>query len=201
MTPSPVPVTELPYLNVVLDLETLGLAEDAAILQIGCAIPGFQAHKLPNGVSPYFETTIAYEEVTRSEFSKDASTLDWWEKQSSAAKKSVFSGQNTYEESLHQLTFWFDTLKAQGYQIRLWGNGPEFDNRLLAYTLTAMGYKPQWKYQDNHSIRTLRLLYPIEIGSEWWPDEVRHTALVDASYEARIMDAIVYKYGIRTLGA
>lgn len=177
------------HINVVLDLETLGLAEDAAILQIGCCIPNFDRIWLPKGISPEFEVTIAYEDAINSEFSKDSSTLDWWEKQSGAAKKSVFSGQESYEDALDQFVFWIASLKSSGAEINLWGNGPEFDNRLLDYTLQAYNYSNVWEFRNNHSMRTLKLLFPQTI-TEDPENEIKHTALGDARYEARLMNTI-----------
>lgn len=180
------------YINVVLDLETLGLSEDAAILQIGCAIPKFDHYKIPN-LTPHFTATVKYETAINSEFAKDSSTLDWWEKQSLLARKVVFSGQDSYEDVLHQFEFWIQTIKLQGLTVRMWGNGPEFDNRLLDYTLRAYNVRGLWDFRDNHSIRTLKTLFPITIVED--PvHELKHTALGDALYEARLMHEIKMHY-------
>ena len=171
-------------INIVLDLETLGTAEDSAILQIGCAIPSFDWHKL-DGISPFFVATIAYEQAINSEFSKDSDTLDWWEKQSVEARKVVFSGQDSYEDALDQFKFWIETLKSKGLEVNLWGNGPEFDNRLLDYTLRSYNISGLWSFRNNHSMRTARLFFPV-ISSD--NNYIKHTALDDAKYEADLLD-------------
>jgi len=180
------------YIDVVVDLETLGTAEDAAILQIGCVIPVFSYSKLPNQPDKFFEATIAYEHAIGSEFSKDPDTLDWWEKQSSEARKSVFSGQDSYEDAFGKLRDWMLSIKAQGFEIRLWGNGPEFDNRILDYALRCYNITNLWGFRDNHSMRTAQLFFPqykkwLEKTGEKY---IKHTALGDAMYEAEILEEV-----------
>jgi hypothetical protein len=180
------------YIDIVVDLETLGTAEDAAILQIGCKIPPFSHRKLPLPIENKFEATIAYEKAINSEFSKDADTLDWWEKQSIEARKSVFSGQDSYEDAFEKLRDWMLSIKAQGFHIRLWGNGPEFDNRILDYALRCYNIKELWNFRDNHSMRTAQLFFP---QTKKWLETmgakyIKHTALGDASYEAEILEEV-----------
>lgn len=180
------------YIDIVVDLETLGKAEDAAILQIGCVIPIYSHRKLPIQTDRTFEATIAYEHAIHSEFSKDPDTLDWWEKQSIEARKSVFSGQDSYEDAFDKLRDWMLSIKAQGFHIRLWGNGPEFDNKILDYALRCYNIKELWGFRDNHSMRTAQLFFPQDRG---WIDKmganyIKHTALGDAMYEANILEEV-----------
>lgn len=185
------------FIDIVLDLETLAMSEDAAILQIGCAIPGFSHAKLQArsyGILPIFEATIAYENAINSEFAKDPDTLDWWEKQSVEARKSVFSGQDSYIDAFEKLRDWMLSIKACGFEIRLWGNGPEFDNRILDYALNCYNIRDLWDFHNNHSMRTAQLFFPQDKG---WCEEmgkryIKHTALGDASYEADILDEVAF---------
>ena len=185
------------FIDIVLDLETLALSEDAAILQIGCALPQFSANKLlkrANHIIPFFEATIAYEQAINSEFSKDPDTLDWWEKQSVEARKSVFSGQDSYIDAFEKLRDWMLSIKAAGFEIRLWGNGPEFDNRILDYALNCFNIRDLWNFRNNHSMRTAQLFFPQD--KDWCEEMgkryIKHTALGDASYEADILDGVAY---------
>jgi hypothetical protein len=182
------------FIDIVVDLETLALSEDAAILQIGCAIPttSYFSKIKDRTVPRTFEATIAYEQAINSEFSKDPDTLDWWEKQSVEARKSVFSGQDSYIDAFEKLRDWMLSIKAQGFEIRLWGNGPEFDNRILDYALRSYNIKELWNFRDNHSMRTAQLFFPVD---QIWKEQlgvkyIKHTALGDASYEAEILDRI-----------
>jgi exodeoxyribonuclease VIII len=176
-------------------LETLSTQEDAAIVQIGCCIPHFDRYHIPAGISHEFETTIAYETALSSEFDKSISTMEWWEKQPASTRAIVFSGQNSYEDSLDQFKFWIDSLRSGGAEVAIWGNGSDFDNRLLSYTLASYGMQDVWKFRNNRDLRTLKALFPCDIQED--PiNEIKHTALGDARYEARLMDSIaeIYTY-------
>ena len=180
-------------INIALDLETLSTQEDAAIIQIGCCIPLFDRIHLPEGISPEFEVTIKYEEAIRSEFHKSNSTMEWWDKQAASTRMIVFSGQDTYVDAFDQFKFWIDSVKSGGADVAIWGNGSDFDNRLLSYSLDSFGYHDVWNFRNNRDLRTLKALFPMTIPED--PiEEVKHTALGDARYEARLMSAIYYYY-------
>lgn len=184
-------------INIALDLETLSTREDAAIIQIGCCIPNFDRVYLMEGISPEFEVTIRYEDCLSSEFHKDHDTMNWWEKQSPLARNAVFSGQDTYVDALDQLKFWLDSVTIMGAQVAIWGNGSDFDNRLLAYTADSLGYHRLWNFRNNRDLRTLKALYPLSIEAD--ASEIKHTALGDARYEARLIDAIRTVYDLENL--
>jgi exodeoxyribonuclease VIII len=182
-------------INIVLDLETLGTSEDAAILQIGCCIPEFDHIHIPTGISHEFESTISYDVALASEFNKDRDTLSWWEQQDTKARKHVFSGQDSYSDAFDHFRFWLDSIRANGADVAVWGNGSDFDNRLLAYSLNSMGYHGVWNFRNNRDLRTIKALFPVtHLSSE--TDGIKHTALADARYEARLLNTIrnVYLY-------
>ena len=189
-------------ISIVLDLETLSLQEDAAILQIGCCIPHFDRVKIPSGISHEFEVTISYDIALKSEFHKDSETLNWWENQDPNVRKLVFSGQDNYEDALGDLVAWLNSLRVDGADIAIWGNGSDFDNRLLTYTLNCYGFRKCWDFRNNRDLRTLKALFPLEdAGIELVRSsaETAHTALGDARYEARVLDitrSICRKSGI-----
>lgn len=185
-------------INIALDLETLSTQEDAAILQIGCCIPNFDRKYVPLGLSCEFEVTIRYEDAISSEFHKDPNTLTWWENQNPKARNNVFSGQDTYADAFHHFKFWVDSLKSGGADVAIWGNGSDFDNRLLTYSLDSLGYHDVWSFRNNRDLRTLKALFPVVVE----PDpltEVKHTALGDARYEARIISATRTIYNLEQL--
>jgi exodeoxyribonuclease VIII len=185
-------------INITLDLETLSTREDAAIIQIGCCIPEFDRKYVPAQAGYEFETTIAYEEARCSEFHKDSETMEWWDKQDPATKMVVFSGQSNYLDALTDFVYWISLVKSGGADVAIWGNGSDFDNRLLTYTLDSFGMHKVWNFRNNRDLRTLKALFPMGID----PDPInehKHTALGDARYEARLMDAIVSHYKIESL--
>jgi len=185
-------------INVVLDLETLSTREDAAIIQIGCCVPQFDRIFLPEGISPEFETTIRYEDALSSEFHKDHETMQWWERQPTKTRAYVFSGQDTYIDAFDQFNFWVASIKSLGSDVAIWGNGSDFDNRLLSYSLDSLGYHGIWSFRNNRDLRTLKALHPVDVPN--MPDvEMKHTALGDARYEARILHAARMEHGLEQL--
>lgn len=184
-------------INIVLDLETLSIQEDAAIIQIGCCIPQFDRKHVPLSLSYEFEATVRYEDCLSSEFHKDPETMEWWEKQNPVTRAIVFSGQDTYADAFSDFCNWIDSLRGLGSEVAIWGNGSDFDNRLLTYSLDSLGYHRVWNFRNNRDLRTLKTLFPLEIESD--PKELKHTALGDARYEARLMHEIVKHYNIKSL--
>jgi exodeoxyribonuclease VIII len=184
-------------INIALDLETLSTQENAAIIQIGCCIPEFDRQFLMPDISPEFEVTIRYEDCLSSEFHKDPETMKWWEKQNPKTRNNVFSGQDTYVDAMEQLKFWLESVKILGAQIAIWGNGSDFDNRLLSYTADSLGYHNLWDFRNNRDLRTLKALFPLKIEAA--AGEIKHTALGDARYEARLIHAIRTTYNLETL--
>lgn len=188
-------------INVTLDLETLGTDEDAAIIQIGMCVPEFDRIHLPKLATHEMEVTIAYEEcLAATAFSKSTSTMDWWETQPINTRKLVFSGQESYVTAFDQVEDWLKAITSGGAEVAIWGNGSDFDNRLLAYSMSAVGYKPAWKYWNNRCLRTLKALFPVDLTMQE-AGEIKHTALGDARYEARLINAVrnTYVYAGDTL--
>lgn len=186
-------------INIALDLETLSTREDAAIVQIGCCIPEFDRKFVPAVAGFEFETTIAYEEALRSEFHKSNSTMDWWEKQDPETRKIVFSGQSTYLDALTDFVYWISLVKSGGADVAIWGNGSDFDNRLLTYTLDSFGMHNVWSFRNNRDLRTLKALFPTDIPELGPIFERKHTALGDARFEARQLHTMKLIYGLDQL--
>jgi hypothetical protein len=177
-------------INVVLDLETLALSEDSAVIQIGAAIPQFDWQHIPRPCATQFTATIRYEEVlghvALKFFQMDDQTMSWWEKQHSRIH--VFSGQDSYEDALFSFGNWLTELRAglKERKLAVWGNGVDFDNKILAHTYRALNLECPWNFRENMDFRTLKKLFPTTIDQVRDPLlDMEHTALGDARFEAR----------------
>ena len=114
--------------------------------------------------------------------------MEWWENQDARTRAYVFSGQDSYIDAFDQFVSWISSIKTLGQDVAIWGNGSDFDNRLLSYSLDAFGHHNIWSFRNNRDLRTLKALFPTVIPED--PEnEVKHTALGDARYEARLLDA------------
>ena len=185
-------------INVVLDLETLSTAPNAAIIQIGAVVPDFD-YKNCLGNIVEFEATIQYESCLELVNSIDPpvfmshGTMEWWEKQ--PTRKEVFSGQLDYVDALDQFAAWIGHFERP---VAIWGNGSDFDNVVLRHSLDAFGFHGLWEFRNNRCFRTLKAVFPLMTEATGrYSNELTHTALGDARYEARMLDLIVQAYGIK----
>jgi hypothetical protein len=193
-------------INVVLDLETTSTAPNAAILQIGAAIPSFDHDFLPTDFPTTFERTIRYEDVTNlcklGQLDMSDATMEWWDKQDPETKRIVFSGQTSYVEAMSDFRDWMLTITqaSEGKKVAVWGNDVGFDNVILRHSLDLLGLHNVWSYQNNRCFRTLRALFPLTSSQKSRVEAYtlglrKHLASDDAAYEAAVMEMIVEAYG------
>lgn len=172
---------QVKYTNVVLDLETLSLKASAHILSIGAVC-------LETGESYY--CVLGNREQHRS---VDSETHGWWDKQSQQARDEVL-GWNGHKPNINSVLSYFSVwLKALPGIPRVWGNGADFDNVILADAYRQYGYDLPWNFRNNMCLRTLRSIFKTNE-----PDFVgtKHNALHDAQHEAAVLEKIITEYGI-----
>lgn len=170
-------------MDIMLDLETLSSAPDAAIVSIGACT--FNAPERER-----FYIVVDAESAQRAGGRIDAATCCWWMQQSDAAR-SVFNAIEVVPlyHALDQFGEWLEPWRAH---LRLWGNGSDFDNVILRGAYERLGRKAPWSHRQNRCYRTLKNLRP-EIGIE--PHGVHHNALDDALAQARHAEALLAAAG------
>lgn len=157
-----------------LDLETMGIATNAAIIAIGAVL--FDRDQV-------YETRAFYEVVnlesaTKHGGSVSPSTILWWMQQSAAARGAITEHQGLpLPDALNRFSEWL----PQGSW--LWGNGADFDNIILAHAFNACEILRPWSFRDNRCYRTLAALHPHIPQSNVNP--IQHHAKEDAIYQAR----------------
>lgn len=171
--------------NIMIDIETLDTAPSAKIVSIGAVRFDIVTGEL--GSRAY--QVVSLEDQHDRTIS--ASTLQWWMKQSDAAR-SVFNDPNiaTLRTVLNGL---YDTFQITDRDL-IWGNGATFDNVTLEHAYTQYGMTVPWKFWNNRDVRTLvgfgrdkgidyrKLVTPLE--------GVAHNALDDAVYQAKYVSAL-----------
>lgn len=180
-----------PKVHVSLDLETLSTSPAAVILAIGavavCEGSGRQ-------VSFYRVCSIASQPDRR----KDASTLDWWEKQTAEARRVLDEAWNPdiavpLTTALGDLTAWIGAL-GQTHQVFVWGNGSSFDVSILEHAYKEISPFVPWNFRHVRDMRTLRDLV-LRLGLEEIVHSrvqrvgTHHNALDDAQFQANIIMA------------
>ena len=85
--------------------------------------------------------------------------------------------------------------KLTGQRAQVMGNGPEFDNAVLAHAYGQMGIRLPWSYWVNQSLRTAvwlgRVLCEIDPKNQLARTGALHHALYDAIHEAETLLVIL----------
>lgn len=171
-------------LHIMLDLETMSRAKDAAIISIGAR--KFNPEEGTLGDSFYVVVNLT--SAQRAGGSIEANTIMWWLGQSEEARKTLL-GDNTLpiETALKEFSAWVREKPIDG----IWGNGSGFDNVVLENTYARIGWTPPWAWYMNRCYRTMKSLTP-NLKKELFilSSETLHNALADATIQARHLCAI-----------
>ncbi|WP_165744301.1 3'-5' exonuclease [Pseudoalteromonas sp. Z9A6] len=175
--------------DVMLDIETTSKAPDAAIISIGAVF----FNPITGNIGAEFYQVIDLEDAMQYG-QVDASTLQWWMRQSDEAR-AIFNDKDTMplKDALLELNDWL--YQIEGYKNRIvWGNGATFDNVILsnAYTVTKM--TKAWHFSNDRDVRTVvdigrRLLGIDPKKSNKFTGEP-HNALDDAKHQAKYVSNI-----------
>lgn len=166
-----------------VDLETMGEVPNSAIMAIGA---------VAFGVGEVSEITF-YQRVSLQScmdvgLTVTAGTIEWWLKQSASAQADLLVDRVNICQALQSFLFWVDSQCEKVSEVRLWGNGSDFDCVLL--TSAARATKTEWpfKFWNHRDLRTLRSLYDLKHEHL---NGMRHTALHDAQHQAWLASNIL----------
>lgn len=131
-----------------LDLETLGTRPGSAIRSAGAA--AFD----PRGdgaAGTTFSTNVRPMSCWVAGLTVDQSTIDWWGKQSEAAREAARTDQRDLADAVRGFHAWYTDNKLSG----LWCQGAGFDAVLWECAARAVGFAVPWKYWQVRCTRTL----------------------------------------------
>lgn len=157
-------------IDVMVDLETLGVNAGCTILTIGaCTFDQNNA----------FYAKICRIDSDRHGFIEEPDTLAWWAKQDPEVRREAFSGVDPVIKVLGAFSDWITGLPAK--DVYIWGNGADFDIPLLKAYYEVCRMKTPWKPFNGRCYRTLKNLYS---GIKGGPKVGHHHALADAKWQA-----------------
>lgn len=165
--------------NIMCDLETLGLANDAIVLSIGLVMFDY------NGVISTYYAKLDVEEQRALGRTTTPNTLAWWESQTPEARSVLDPNQLTVP--LAKVLDTVDALFRYYPEAYIWGNDTLFDVGKLASLYASAGREVPWKYWAPRCYRTmydgLRIAFELRYGT--MADEAPrvgtyHNALDDA---------------------
>lgn len=162
----------------VIDIETGDITETAHIYSIAVVTVDLDLDGDDLFLS-YQECAIDKKQPGRT---KSEKTSLWWANQSKEAIQAGFDAEFQYDIK-NVLTMLSQKFEREPYPI--WGNGADFDNRILAHAFAQ--YDLDWPYQLNRCLRTFKNVIKQVKPSLVFPEfeGVRHIALNDARYEAK----------------
>jgi hypothetical protein len=168
------------------DLETLGRRAGCSILSIGAV--KFDE----NGLGEEFYRVIRRSSCTAAGLHEDPETLEWWSKQSDAAR-SVFE-EAASEDAVELVSALVSFNNFVGKGGLVWGNGADFDNAILQAAYAVTGVQQVWEFWDNRCYRTLKSLYrDVKLVRQG----VHHNALADAKTQAEHAVRIFNEKGLK----
>lgn len=169
--------------HLMLDLETYGKGPGCTILAIGACFFSPRSGE----IGDKFYRAIDKEQ-SQWGLKDHPDTVAWWEKQSDEAKK-VFTDSN--RRILPAALEDFGMFAMEGCEkkdLRIWGNGADFDNAILAYAYGACEMTVPWEFWNGRCYRTIKNLghrAPIKRLGTY------HNALDDAVSQAEHLLEIV----------
>lgn len=157
--------------RVMVDLETLGLEKDAAILSIGAV------HFDKSVIGERFYESVSLKSCQEAGLFIDAETLDWWLSQDESVQD-VLTGGKRLGNVLEEFARFIDGADE------IWAYSPSFDCAILYNAYEETGQTPPWTYKEERDARTIAKL-DVERTVEHEGEE--HNALDDAVYQARVV--------------
>lgn len=189
------------YTDIMLDLETFGTSNNAAIVQIGAV--AFNADgdngslftnspDLLRNFGQGFRMNIDLEQ-SKNPGVFDAGAINFWLKQGDEARASITAAGVPLGEALRSFAAWVEAIGNGRHNVRLWSNGPTFDETILRAAYTRYGLELPISYRGSRCCRTMIELAELygynrrEAFKAAFQEEgmVNHDGLADAVMQAR----------------
>ena len=171
--------------HIMLDLETMGNGNRAAIIAIGAV--SFNS----SGVKERFYQQVSLDMSIDAGLEMGASTVLWWLQQSDAARSAFKSneGASSLCDALDDFSRWYASVGG----VQVWGNGAAFDNTILSAAYRLTGIEQPWKFWNDRCYRTVKAVYP---QVKMTRSGTHHNAVDDAHSQADHLIQICNAIGV-----
>lgn len=161
--------------HVMVDLETMGTVPGCVVLSIGAV------YFDENGLGKEFYEVISRKHCAELGLHESLSTQQWWDKQSEAAKQVIRDAESEDAAKVHEVLERLHNFLKLDTNVKVWGNGADFDNPILACLYDAAEMKQTWISWNGRCYRTLKNIAP---GPKLMRQGTYHNALDDAKSQA-----------------
>jgi len=159
-----------------LDFETLGTNVNAPVVQIGACYFDRQTGE----IGKTLKLNVSLSSMVKGGAKIDGETVEWWLKQSEAARKSI-----TADPKENDLNAFILLNEFLGSAKNIWSHAT-FDFVILTETLRRLNIKPMFHYKAAKDIRTLTDLAKISLTDQNFIREgVHHDALEDCKFQVK----------------
>ncbi len=161
--------------HVMIDLETMGVTPESAIVSIGAVLFDPRANKVSKKT---FYKELSWEDQGRLIY---PDTNEWWysDKVTDAAREAL-DGLDDLEDVLVELAEWLPK------DAKVWGNGATFDISMLEDAYRQHHIEAPWKFWNIRDMRTITDMYESARGGFGKNSKgVAHNALQDAINQAQ----------------
>jgi len=170
--------------DIMLDLETMGTGNNAAIVSIGAVLFDIDT----GDIGSEFYMNVDLKSCMEAGLDADGDTICWWMKQSDEARMVLLENTKSLEDACTAFGNW---VRMVGKKAKLWGNGVAFDNVILRNAFNKAGVKFPVHFRNDMDVRTLVAYDPEEKKKQNSEREgTAHNALDDAKHQVKYVSAI-----------
>jgi hypothetical protein len=164
--------------HVMIDIETMSTAPNAAILAIGAV-----TFTVDGGVDATTarEWLVDLGDSVAHGGQLDADTVLWWTQQSERARRGLVATRQLREQAALEGLAWM--LSCLPGKPSIWANGTDFDLTILRSALHRHGMRDLWAFWQQRDLRTLRKLMT-HVPAPARAEDDKHGALRDAVHQA-----------------
>lgn len=183
-------------IDVMLDLETLGLGNTPVISQISAVAFDIQT----GDIYEQFNEKTSPQSCVALGLKIDAGTVEWWLKQeqgvlNNVIVKSIAEGKDLKSVLIDFSTFLANIKKThEAKELRVWGNGTLADNKWLESAFDLANLPKPFKYWEHSDVRTLVDLGWRITGKDYKKDTKfegeKHNAIDDCKHQIKYCSAI-----------
>jgi len=172
---------------VMVDLETLGTSDEAAILEVGAVCFDLESRTM----GPALQIHVSLKSNGKACRAIEADTLSWWMDQWRERGGVPDLDDEAYAHDFHRAMEKFHVFwdRFAGPDSQFWSRG-SFDERILSHALRQAALEVPWKYYKARDQRSVLDWEGIRTGP------AKHNALDDASEQVKaLFRAVDYRQG------